>query len=224
VTHSGAVANNLVEKYLLRELDEAEREEFEIHFFSCPECTTDLQDASLIVEGARRTAARPPVAVPERRKPQQSSWWTLFPARFAFPAMALLSTLLAVWLGQQNRAVRQELSYYQQPRQIAEFTLLPATRGPVPVFDVPRDAREIQFSMDIASDQPFVAYRCEIRNLSGARPVSMPLKVAKPGQPVQVAIPAPPADSELQIRLSGVTATSSESEIFSQPVRLHLLH
>jgi hypothetical protein len=231
VTHSGAVENNLVERYLLSELEAPEREAFELHFFSCTECTSDLKDGALLIDGARpflHSASPPRVEVPgrsqapSRRMIARTSWWPVFLPRFAFPAVAVLSVAMAVGLGFQNRTVRQELAWYRQPRQIPEFTLLPATRGPIQSFAIPRGAREIQFSMDIASDRPFTSYRCEIHGARGTGSISIPLNIPKPGQPVQVSVPAPSADSDLLIRISGVAADASETEISSQSVRLHL--
>src|SRR5438270_733873 len=43
VEHETAVQQKLTERYLLNELDVDARNEFEEHFFDCPECAFDVQ-------------------------------------------------------------------------------------------------------------------------------------------------------------------------------------
>ena len=53
IEHGQAVGELLVERYLLRELSDDEREAFEEHFFSCHECSTDVILGSIFFDTGR---------------------------------------------------------------------------------------------------------------------------------------------------------------------------
>lgn len=57
MTHTEAIERKLVEKYLLSDMGEAEREEFELHFFSCPACAADLKDGAMLIDSAKQIFA-----------------------------------------------------------------------------------------------------------------------------------------------------------------------
>jgi anti-sigma factor RsiW len=42
------------EKYLLAELPNSQREEYEEHYFDCADCAEDIMDAVAFIEGARQ--------------------------------------------------------------------------------------------------------------------------------------------------------------------------
>jgi hypothetical protein len=54
--HAQAAGRLLVERYLLHELGEEEREAFEQHFFSCRECSTDVILGSIFLDSGRLVA------------------------------------------------------------------------------------------------------------------------------------------------------------------------
>ena len=51
--HAEAVRKLVVEQYFLGELSGPEREEFEEHFFSCPECVEALEIGTEFMKNAR---------------------------------------------------------------------------------------------------------------------------------------------------------------------------
>ena len=72
--HHEALRGEAVEKYLLDELAPQERDEFEEHFFDCPECAADLKVTAAFLDEAKREFQRAPAAKPAPcvRKP---SWF-----------------------------------------------------------------------------------------------------------------------------------------------------
>jgi Putative zinc-finger len=117
--HNIVTARQMTEKYLLDELDPAERDEFEEHYFNCAECAVDVKSAALLVEQIRDGAipdhelravpAQPPI-------PKPSRWLAWLRPAFAVPVMA---TLLAV-VGYQNL-----VTYPQMARQLTSPQVLP---------------------------------------------------------------------------------------------------
>lgn len=51
--HTEAIRLQAVEKYVLGELPEAQRDEYEEHYFDCAECALDLMAAATFVDTAR---------------------------------------------------------------------------------------------------------------------------------------------------------------------------
>jgi hypothetical protein len=51
MNHHEARTSLATERYLLREMSEAEREEFERHFFDCVLCAADVCDGATVVAG-----------------------------------------------------------------------------------------------------------------------------------------------------------------------------
>ena len=57
--HSEVVRQKLTERYLLNELEGEQRDQFEEHFFDCPECALDIRAGSEFVESSKVILAEP---------------------------------------------------------------------------------------------------------------------------------------------------------------------
>lgn len=76
------------ERYLLEEMPEAERDQFEAHFFSCIECAAEVR------AGARMMAAGREVVVPSKKN-ETRSWRQWVPQTIAASIMAASLTWFA---------------------------------------------------------------------------------------------------------------------------------
>src|SRR5690349_16449708 len=101
--HEMVVQQNMTGRYLLNELDSESRDEFEEHFFDCPECALDVRLGCIFVDQTKsvlgKTSAAETAASSIRTATRVDRGWLawLRPV-FAAPALALL--LLVV--GYQN--------------------------------------------------------------------------------------------------------------------------
>ena len=125
--HQQAMDTLAIERYLLEEMPQDEREAFEEHFFSCAECAEDARAAAQMLDGVAGGLARAdgatvtnshrrdvlPFPLPERR------WQT----SLALPWAA--AALLAIGLGYQT--IEGPLA---SPRDADSFPLTPATLRP----------------------------------------------------------------------------------------------
>ncbi len=121
--HLQAVNTLAAERYLLDEMTDAERDEFEGHFFSCRDCAEDLRDGAIMVDGARsgligsvaRAAAPPKLPSPfiarPRWRPSVMLPWA------AAASFALATGYLALQIPRPG------------PLVLTPATLRPATRG-----------------------------------------------------------------------------------------------
>jgi hypothetical protein len=131
--HEDAVETLAAERYILGELPETERDNFEAHFFECMDCASDIRVLSQLKEGARAAVM---AEAPAPAKPVKLSWrekWTLswFTPGVAFAAIATLATTasLTSWQYMQLRGSGE-------PQTVASIMLRPETRGEVAKVDV----------------------------------------------------------------------------------------
>jgi anti-sigma factor RsiW len=116
--HDTAMNTGTLERYLLRELSETERDAFEEHYFSCPICAREVVLASKFLDNARiplqrvahdgvtSTAERERVPAPTgKERPStpaptrpRASWWDRWLALAPKPVLAAACVLLAAAL------------------------------------------------------------------------------------------------------------------------------
>ena len=128
--HTAVVREKTTERYLLNELDPEVRDEFEEHYFTCPECALDVSAGFQFVEHSKAVLAESskPSSVgvapdPGRAHPGWFAW--LRPA-FAAPALALL---LAVAGYQSLVTVPSLRSELKQPRVLPAVSVNVGTWG-----------------------------------------------------------------------------------------------
>jgi len=101
--HEVVVRQKMTERYLLNELDSESRDEFEEHFFDCPECAFDVRAGSAFVEQTKNVLAEAretetaPAAIPTPA-PASSGWLAWLRPAFLAPVLALLVAVV----GYQN--------------------------------------------------------------------------------------------------------------------------
>src|ERR1700684_3130501 len=97
--HAEAMQMRAAERYMLADLSVSEVEDFERHFFDCPQCSEELRTLSILRENARAVfmeqhsspsvsgvpVSHPPVTAP---KPGRTGW--RFWSPMLAPALALL--------------------------------------------------------------------------------------------------------------------------------------
>jgi hypothetical protein len=127
--HLQAVNTLAIERYLLEEMPQEERESFEEHFFGCAECAEDVRTAAVMRDGAASGLARTDApAVRDRRE--------VLPFRAAKPrwqtSVALpwaAAALLAIGLGYQTIEGPLVSRHDGDAFALTPSTLRPASRG-----------------------------------------------------------------------------------------------
>jgi hypothetical protein len=145
--HEEAEATMAAERYVLGELHDSELEQFEEHFFSCPECAQDVRDLAAITDAAITGAAiadpaiagaairdawapaseQPRTAEPRTRlaaAPSTASHWAWFrlSPSLAWGGALAAVTLFAVY---QTTQLREAM----RPQALPAIVLTPQTRG-----------------------------------------------------------------------------------------------
>jgi hypothetical protein len=214
MTHQQAVEGMASERYLLDEMSEVERFEFEAHYFDCAECADDVRLAHVIRDEAQRGAAKPSVASPDvvsgfsRTKSDVVSGLSRTPAKvlpfWKRPLVAVpwaAAAALALMVSYQSLVTVPELRSAVAPESLAPVMLHGATRGAAPVVTVADGQRFVTLVVDLMSAPSTGSLRYELVRagrpaiLSGAAPLP------PQGAPFMLLIPAAELDRGAQYSL-----------------------
>ncbi len=173
MNHDTAVEQMAVERYLLDELTQELREEFEEHMFDCPECSLDLRAGALFVDEAKVQLPElaGPSSAPQLRgtaKPerQDRDWFAWLRPAFAVPTFAALVAVIAY----QNLATIPSLrSASTEPRLVPWVSFHTGTRGDAHL-DVPADKTQgAGVLIEIPQTNGYTSYAFELNDPQGKR-------------------------------------------------------
>src|SRR5690348_1140653 len=172
--HNEAIRLQSAVKYVLGELSQAQRDEYEEHYFDCAECAVDIKALATFADNAREVLrqekANQLAVAPVLARPVWLRW--LQPV-VAVPAFAALLLIIAyqnvVTIPQaRNTSSRAVAEVYGQ-----SFLLLPSdTRGgnETAVNKVPLEVRPNEgflLQLDFIPSASFPAYLGQLRDASG---------------------------------------------------------
>jgi len=189
--HGEALRLMAAEKYLLGELPPELREQFEEHYFGCPDCAMDLRAGSAFVAHSKVLLAPakqtvPAKVVPESHPGRVFGW--LRPALWA-PAMAAL----LIVIGYQNLVTYPKLrgaaAIVNGPQLLASVSLLSAdTRGINRQVLTVKKNEPFLLYLDVPADPRFSSYQAELRGPSGSVQWSLAIspESAKDTLPIRV--------------------------------------
>ena len=185
------------ERYLLGEMSEADREQYEAHVFSCAECAEDVRTTAVFLDDLRPHVAPPGGSRPVRgavvtlNRPVsagrlRSLFWPL-PA-----GAAVAATLLLAVIGYQALSVAglQRALTAEQRLQSVPSSFLAASRSEGPTITASSRQRKIGLTFSKSFDRSFPFYRCEIRDAAGRLVASDVLDAPASGDELQVLIQA----------------------------------
>jgi hypothetical protein len=206
--HHEALRREAVEKYLLDELPPQERDEFEEHFFDCPQCAADLKKTAAFLDEAKREFQRAPAIKPAPRLRKPLRFEFLWRPAFFAPAFALL---LAVIVYQNVRVfpgVAGEGARLDRPEVLSAVSLIGAnSRGGVnPTVTVRKD-QPILLTLDIPAAEPYASYTCILIAPSGATVWRVPVSASQAKDTVSIRIPGAdlkPGDYTLRVQANPV--------------------
>jgi hypothetical protein len=221
--HDIVVREKMTERYLLNELKPEVRDEFEEHYFDCPECARDIRAGFEFVEQSKVVMAENPEPVAthaDGRSPARPAWFSWFRLNFAVPALALL---LAV-VGYQNLVTYPTLkAALKQPRVLPWASVnLGTWGGDAQPISVPQGAGFLLL-VRIPPDGTYTQYIADLYNPKGGLEWSLPFS-ANPGQdewPMHVpGASREPGRYKLSVR--GITATGESKDLGSGSFELQI--
>jgi hypothetical protein len=221
--HEMVVREKITEKYLLAELAPEVQEEFEDHFFTCPECARDIRAGSEFVERSKVILAEEAeAAVLPVARPSQSSargWFAWFRPAFAVPVMAVLLAVIAY----QNFVTLPQLTQAEKKPQIlpaATVNLLTygANAAPLAIHT----GESFLVNVIIPPGHQYAAYKVDLYNPSGALESSVPVPAsADDTWPIRF----PEANRQsgtYKLTVHGISADGHETEVGSASFALQV--
>lgn len=196
--HEQAVRTQAVERYLLGELSEKERDAFEAHYFDCKACYDQVAVGEDFLSNARQVLASEATDTKPaqdhagvqlaRERQTERGWLTAFFGGFRSPAMVFVSAMLlcAIGLGvyQQNL-----ISSLRGPKLEARYTLAGESRGLAKLITANRNAA-LSLRLDFERKPEFVSYKAQIESEAGKMEASVPIPAVSTDDSVTVSINA----------------------------------
>lgn len=190
MTHQQAIDGMVSERYLLEEMSEVERFEFEAHYFDCAECADDVRLGDMVREEARRGGARPTEATNvvrasfQGRQSSKREGWRRPMQAIPWAAAAVL----ALTVGYQSLVTMPDLRDSIAPEPLAPVMLRGATRGTVPVVDIGSKQHFVTLAVDVVSP-PTRTLRYELVH-AGHTVLSGDAPLPEAGAPLMLIVPA----------------------------------
>ena len=241
--HDVVVRQHMTEKYLLEELEPEARDEFEEHFFNCPDCALDVRAGAMFVEQSKIALAEKsepisawsPVNAPVAIKP---GWLAglraglrpmlrpmLRPA-FAVPVLALL----VVVIGYQNLVTYPQLArQFNSPQVLPWASVNVGTYGSEGPVITAHPGQGFLLFVRIPPDGGYSHYTAELYNPAGKLEWSLTIPVtsgqatsAQDQWPVQV----PGANREAgsyTLAVRGITTAGESKEVGLASFELQIL-
>ena len=190
--HNEAVRLHAAEKYLLGELPEAQREEYEEHYFDCAECAEELKASVAFAEGARqvfREEARERIAARDNDRVSEG-WFAWLRPALAIPVFAALLLLI----GYQNTLVipglKQASSHALTAKLVKSFSLLQVRApraGSLTIGVTP--AEGFVLDVDLPPAKTSEGYVCEVQDKAGRTQFALPVSTDGAKRTVHVSVP-----------------------------------
>jgi hypothetical protein len=218
--HNEVVRQKLTERYLLNELEGEQRDEFEEHYFECPECALDIRAGSEFVESSKVILSQPAEAeqVASVRRATRSGWWAWLRPQFAGAALALLIAVV----GYQNLVTLPRLrEVLRRPQTVPFAAVAVGTWGSSgPTVTVPKDSGFLIF-VRIPSDGSYTHYIADLYNSTGRLEYSLTIPAISVQDQWPVLIPGGNHEAgNYRISVRGVAGSGEIKDIGSAPFTL----
>jgi len=211
--HEQAIKRMMAERYLLGELSENERDAYEEHLFSCPECFEQVRAGTEFVSYLRRVGAEEPVSQPRWR---QFLTQSLRPT----PALAFAACVLAAIGVYQNISTIQKL---KAPEIESRYMLTEPSRGNAETFNVSRDSR-IGLATEFRPEEKFVSYETQIVSDDGKIKLVVPFSIPASRDIIEVSVYAGILKpGRYSMLVQGTERNGSKQELARRSFRIQFL-
>jgi len=167
--HNEAIQRQAAVKYVLGELSEVQREEYEEHYFDCAECAIDLKALATFTDTTREVfrqeKANRPATDPV---PAFAGWLRWFQPLTAIPAFAALLLIIAYQNTVTIPQARDEASSGAAQLFVSSHApKMAVTRGSEEVKLSVRPNESLPLKFDFTPKTSFDAYVCQLQDESG---------------------------------------------------------
>ena len=184
IKHDDAVKDLMAERYLLGELNAAEREAYEEHFFSCDACFEQIKTGTEFVSHLRNIATQDP------QGPIAPGFMSHLIATARQPLTITMFSFL-VLIGGFAVHQSREISHLKEPRPEIRSVLTGIAHGSgeTHVIRIPRNSA-LSLNVEYAPKGEFISYQAQIFSSSGKALHSVTLPETQVGTTASIAVPA----------------------------------
>jgi len=226
MTHEQIEANDIIDRFVSHQLNPAERQAFQEHYFDCTECFEQVQAASLLIAGVRRASRKGLLSDPAAQETAQGtrSWWALLSPAMGFgAALVIILAVAGGWyLHQHESSPTPDIASGQQPELSAPRP--DAGRGNNPIdASSPKGAEgrtENQPVLTAMNDVPAVLLESVRDAGKGNNELTIPAAARSADLKIEIApdasldrIQFEISDSSRQLVASAVTKSSSNGAV-----------
>jgi hypothetical protein len=186
--HSDAEQMKAAERYMLGDLTVSEVDEYERHFFDCPQCSEELRVLTIFQENAcavfreQDPAPTPIIAtVPE----STASWWSgwFSPLLSRQWAVALGALLIGIFGGYAA------LGWRDGAQALSAYPLYAQARGEETIVSPAAGSKFYTMYFDKTWDGEYTSYSAELRDASGTVKFTVPVQAGAAGDAIHVLVP-----------------------------------
>lgn len=213
--HNYAIENHVAEGYLLDDLDEAERDAYEDHYFGCTKCAEEVELVSEFMDTAKQVIREEMKPEPEAISAHSAvSWFRrhMTPMLQPLPAAACLLLTFGV-IAYQYRIINRQT----HPPIATLVTEIPLTSSHATTDVITRLRGEpvvLKFAIHASEAENFSSYDIEILTNSGARKASLSIPTAQANDPQRIKLETGDLESgRYFLVIRGVNSNQTESGI-----------
>jgi hypothetical protein len=184
IKHEDAVKDLMAERYLLGELDAAEREAYEEHLFSCDACFEQVKVGTEFVSHLRHIGTQDPQA------PLAPGFMSHLIASARQPLTITMFGFL-VFIGGFAVHQKSEIAHLKEPRPEIRSVLTGIAHGSgeTHVIKIPRNSA-LSLNVEYAPKGEFISYQAQILSASGKALHAIALPETQVGTTASIAVPA----------------------------------
>lgn len=186
MNHEEAVRTQAAERYLLGEMNEAERDAWEAHFFSCAVCAEELKAGAGFVNAVQDFFGSAPARVrisEHSPTPAWLNWRELFRPTPAFACALLLVGGFAIY---QNTVTIARL---RQPQVVSATFLTQSRSGESKAIMVPRDGR-FELRIELPPGVNYSSWEGQIVSEAGRIAATFPISAQQAHDQIGISLSA----------------------------------
>ena len=216
--HNTVIRDKITEKYLLSELEPKVRDEFEEHYFDCPECARDIRAASEFVEQSKvvleEKVAWAPMAATQ-------GWRAWFRPALVVPVFAMLVAVIAY---QHFVTPPQALQAEKKPQILPAATVNLLTYGSNAAPLTARASEGFLLNIIIPPDHRYTSYQVDLYNPAGTLDSSVPVPASASNEDTwPIRFPGASRQSgTYKLKVHGTNTNGQDVEVGSKAFELQI--
>ena len=221
--HKEVVQLKAAEKYVLSELTPELREQFEEHYFDCPECAADLQALAKFASASRQIFEEDAAKAPsQKRNAPRREWFAWLRPAIAVPAIAALAAAVifqaAVTIPQlkEQAATEKTAQVYESSYRVQGIT-----RGENVSKISVRPKESFALDFDFTPSQSFPHYSGTLLDPSGQSVLGFNVNGTEANKELHLVIPGDKVQpGSYRLVISGENATPNPNQAAMEVQRL----